>query len=96
MRHTLRNLRLAVNNSNHQVCRICCVCRKLQPIVNMVRVVRVDGEYLVQGHKRLNGRGAHVCPTCLTNPNLQKSLSRSFKAPLPTDLIQNLNQLYKK
>ncbi|MBS7401875.1 MAG: YlxR family protein [Eubacteriales bacterium] len=79
-------------NNSHTVERICCVCRKLQPIDTMTRVVRVDGAFFVQGTKRLNGRGAHVCPACLQSPNLSKALSRSFKAPMPAALIDQLVQ----
>lgn len=56
----------------------------------MTRVVRVNGQFLVQTDKRLNGRGAHVCPTCLQSPNLQKSLCRSFKTQLPPEIFQQL------
>ena len=56
----------------------------------MTRVVRVDGEFFVQTDKRLNGRGAHVCPSCLQSPNLQKSLCRSFKTTLPETVYNQL------
>lgn len=62
----------------------------------MTRVVRIDGQFFVQGSKRLNGRGAHVCPSCLSNPNLQKSLSRSFKAPVPNEIVKQLKALPEK
>lgn len=77
-------------NKTHTIERICCVCRKLQPIDNMTRVVRVDGNFLVQTDKRLNGRGAHVCPACLQSSNLQKSLCRSFKTQLPPEIFEQL------
>ncbi|MCQ2382184.1 MAG: YlxR family protein [Clostridia bacterium] len=77
-------------NKTHTVSRICCVCRKLLPITDMTRVVRVSGSFFVQGEKRLNGRGAHVCSVCLKSPNLQKSLNRSFKTQLPVDIFQQL------
>jgi len=88
MLHTLRNLHSVANNS--KVERICCVCRKMQPITQMTRVVRVQGDFLLQGNKRLSGRGAHVCPQCIQSPNLQKCLSRSFKAPFPSELISQI------
>lgn len=78
------------NKTAHTVNRICCVCRKLQAIDKMVRVVRVGGEFFVQEQKRLNGRGAHVCPQCLTSQNLRKSLSRSFKTVLPETIYKQL------
>lgn len=74
----------------HTVERICCVCRKLQPIAQMTRVVRVDGCFFVQTKKRLNGRGAHICSECLSSANLQKSLARSFKTAIPHDVIEQL------
>lgn len=89
MRPILRNLH-SVANKQQTIERICCVCRKLQPIDQMTRVVRVGGEFLVQTDKRLNGRGAHVCSACLQSPNLQKSLCRSFKTQLPATIFQQL------
>lgn len=89
---TLRNLHLVANKPLHVVNRICCVCRKLQPISQMTRVVRVDGKFLVQGDKRLNGRGAHVCPACLQSPHVLRYLARSFKTQMPSDLLTQLNQ----
>lgn len=77
-------------NKAHAVERICCVCRKLQPITQMTRVVRVNGCFSVQGNKRLSGRGAHVCPGCLGSVNLQKCLARSFKAAIPSEIMQEL------
>ena len=78
-------------NKTHTVERICCVCRKLQPITQMTRVVRVNGCFSVQVSKKLNGRGAHVCPACLGNPVLQKYLARSFKAAVPSEVIEQLS-----
>jgi len=56
----------------------------------MTRVVRVDGKFVVQTGKRLNGRGAHVCPSCLNSPNVLKCLNRSFKTQLPPEIVQQL------
>ena len=89
---TSRNSHLVANKSVHTVERICCVCRKLQPITSMLRVVRINGEFMVQGAKRLNGRGAHVCPSCVDSANLIKSLSRSFKSQLPKEIIRQISQ----
>lgn len=58
----------------------------------MTRVVRVKSEFFVQTGKRLNGRGAHICPTCLRSSNLQKSLSRSFKTQISPEIIQQLTE----
>ncbi len=79
--------------NNHQIInRICCVCRKLQPVTDMTRVVRVNGAFFVQTKQHLNGRGAYVCPACLRSPSLQKSLCRSFKTQLPPELFQQLSE----
>lgn len=58
----------------------------------MTRVVRVNGEFLVQREKRLNGRGAHICTACLSHPNLHKMLSRSFKTQIPRSIVEQLTQ----
>ena len=64
----------------------------MQPVTQMTRVVRVNGAFYVQGEKRLNGRGAHVCSACKQSPNLQKCLSRSFKTQISTNIIDTLTQ----
>ncbi len=92
----LKNLHLVANKKVHTIERICCVCRKLQPIAQMTRVVRVDGCFFVQKERRLNGRGAHICPSCLGSNNLQKCLSRSFKAAIPNDVFDELKSLKGK
>ena len=68
----------------------------MQSITQMTRVVRVQGDFLLQGNKRLSGRGAHICPQCIESPNLAKSLARSFKAPMPKELLQQLKEIAKK
>ncbi len=79
-------------NNSHTIERICCVCRKVQPINAMTRVVRVNGSFVVQKEHRLNGRGAHICMACLSQPNLQKCLARSFKSQIPDSLMKQLTQ----
>lgn len=83
----LKSTPLATKQS---VQRICCVCRKLQPVTGMQRVVRVQGEFFVQGKKPLHGRGAHVCQACCGSSALRKALSRSFKTQVPDHIFQQL------
>lgn len=85
-----------LNKTVHSVSRICCVCRKLQPTADMMRVVRVDNQFFVQSEQHLNGRGAHVCAQCLTSQNLSKCLARSFKTTLPYNIIEELSQVSEK
>ena len=84
------------NKNSHTIERICCVCRKLQPVAQMTRVVRVDDKFLVQGQQRLNGRGAHVCAFCVGGPHVLKCLSRSFKTAVPKEILQQISQANAK
>ena len=59
----------------------------------MVRVVRFqDGNFAVQGDKRLNGRGCHICPKCIDTAVKKKALSRSFKAEVPDTVYKELTK----
>lgn len=76
--------------ANKQIQRICCVCRVLQPVTQMTRVVRVGNEFVVQTEQRLNGRGCHICPKCLPQAIAKKALNRSFKTPVPESVYKQL------
>ena len=76
--------------ANKQIQRICCVCRVLQPVTQMTRVVRVGADFVVQTERRLNGRGCYVCPNCLPQAVAKKALNRSFKTPVPAAVYKQL------
>ena len=90
MRKTQPILKSIPSVAKQSLQRICCVCRQLQPVANMRRVVRAHGEFFVQGQQHLDGRGAYVCPKCSTGRQVMKALCRSFKTTVPADLLQKL------
>ena len=81
--------------------RICCVCRKIGPVSERVRVGRArDGEsyrYFIDERGNANGRGAYVCKTqnCIENCIKKRSLNRTFKGPVPQEVYQNLEDFSK-
>ncbi len=70
--------------------RICAVCRKKQDTNNMTRVVRLNGDFVIQKDKRLNGRGAHICSACVIKAVQTKALNKSFRSKLPDKIYDEL------
>ena len=54
----------------------------------MVRVCRVNGEYMIDQTHKMNGRSAYICrdKACITKTIEKKLLNRAFKT--------NLEQIY--
>jgi predicted RNA-binding protein YlxR (DUF448 family) len=70
--------------------RICCVCRVKQPVNNMTRVARVNGNFFVDLTHKMGGRGCHICPNCVQKAVKTKALNRAFKTAVPEDVYNNL------
>jgi len=67
--------------------KMCCVCRTRKPIDFLVRVSRENGEYSI-GVK--NGRGCHVCISCIEKCVKTRALNRSFKTNVPQEIYDTL------
>ncbi|MBQ8177582.1 MAG: YlxR family protein [Clostridia bacterium] len=75
--------------------RICSVCRKKSPKTELLRIVRVDGSYIVDVSGKAQGRGAYICKdkACIEKCCKKKLLNRSFKAQLGDDVYEALANL---
>lgn len=63
--------------------RTCVVCRTSRPSAELVRLVVASGTVVLDARRRLPGRGANVCPACLSEATGRRaaSLRRALRAP---------------
>lgn len=79
--------------------RKCTGCQEMKHKKDLIRVVRTEeGAFLLDFTGKAPGRGAYVCPQaeCLEKAQKSKGLERSFKAPVPKDVYENLKQELEK
>ena len=71
--------------------RRCVACRQANLKQNLIRVCRVNGEYIVDTTYKALGRSAYICKNndCLTKVITKKLLNRAFKTNLE-DIYSNL------
>lgn len=68
--------------------RMCIACRQTNLKQNLIRVCKVNDNYIIDCNNKLNGRSAYICKNkdCLTKVIDKKLLNRAFKT--------NLNEIY--
>ncbi|MFQ6724060.1 MAG: YlxR family protein [Clostridia bacterium] len=71
--------------------RRCIACRQTNLKQNLIRVCRVDGNYIIDNTYKALGRSAYICKNkaCLTKVIDKKLLNRAFKTNLE-DIYSNL------
>lgn len=71
--------------------RRCIACRQTNLKQNLIRVCRVNGEYIIDHTHKLNGRSAYICneKDCINKVIDKKLLNRAFKTNLE-DIYINL------
>ncbi len=72
--------------------RMCVVCRKRAPKLDMIRVVKQDDNIVIDDTGKMNGRGAYICKNseCLQKCVKTKSFNRSYKRNLPNDIYESI------
>ena len=72
--------------------RRCIACRQTNLKQNLIRVCRVDGEYIIDNTYKLNGRSAYICKNkeCFEKCKKTKALNRAFKTNVPMSLYEEL------
>ncbi len=75
--------------------RKCTGCQEMKSKKELIRVVRNEnGEYSLDKTGKKSGRGAYICPNtdCLAKACKNKGLERSFKAPVPGSVYDELRE----
>ena len=71
--------------------RRCIACRQTNLKQNLLRVCRVDDNYIIDSTYKALGRSAYICKNkeCITKVITKKLLNRAFKTNLE-DIYSNL------
>lgn len=75
--------------------RMCIVCRSLKPKNELIKVVRVNEQYLIDQDNKLFGRSAYICKNhdCIDKSIKQRALNKVFRSNISEDLYSNLKEL---
>lgn len=82
----------------HKPTRTCSVCRRKVEKSELIRIVRVDGKYVIDEAQVAQGRGAYVCKSCecISKCVKKKALNRSFKAEIGESIYEDIAKLATK
>ena len=75
--------------------RQCVGCQEMKSKKELIRVLKTcDEEIVVDTTGKKNGRGAYLCKNaeCLKKAKKTKSLERSLKVDIPTDVFEQLEK----
>lgn len=73
--------------------RTCCVCRKMMPKNDLIRVVKsADGKIFIDMTGKADGRGAYVCKDdeCRNKLKKLRSLNKAFKCQVNDEVYEEL------
>lgn len=73
--------------------RLCCVCRKLLPKKDMIRVVKTkDGHIFLDETGKADGRGAYICKgkECAEKLKKTKAFNRAFKCQVNEKIYEEI------
>lgn len=72
--------------------RRCVACRNSKQQHEMLRIARVNQEYLIDENNKLGGRGAYICKEnkCIDLTIKKKLLNRAFKSNLDAIIYEKL------
>ena len=74
--------------------RMCIACRKKQNQADMLRVAKINENYVIDSKQTLQGRGAYICNSkeCIAQTIKKRLLNRSFKTNLNTSIYEELGE----
>lgn len=75
--------------------RQCVGCHNMVSKRELIRIIRTsEGEILLDATGKKNGRGAYLCRSkdCLAKARKSKSLERSLKVSIPSELYDSLEE----
>ncbi len=75
--------------------RMCIGCREMKDKRDLIRIVKnKEGQISFDETGKLSGRGAYVCKNqeCLGKAIKNKGFERTFKNPLPDEVISRLSE----
>lgn len=74
--------------------RKCVACRQTRQQNEMLRIARINNEYIIDFDQKLDGRGAYVCKDqkCIDLTIKKRLLNKSFKTNLDVQIYEKLGE----
>lgn len=74
--------------------RKCVACRECKQQNEMLRIARIQDQFVIDAKHKLGGRGAYVCKNknCIDLTIKKRLLNRSFKANLDVNIYNMLGE----
>lgn len=74
--------------------RRCVACRQTKPQSEMLRVTRINNEFMLDLNHKLGGRGAYVCKcaNCIALTQKKHLLNKSFKTNVNEEIYSKLGE----
>lgn len=78
--------------------RMCAITREMKPKTELIRLVKKDGQIMVDAKQRIQGRGVWISKDEKVLQNLRKSkcLNRAFKCEVSDDVYRQVEELCHK
>lgn len=74
--------------------RRCVSCRESKQQSEMLRVAKIDQEFMLDFNQKLGGRGAYVCKNkeCLNCAVKKRAFNRAFKTNVDEKIYQQIGE----
>lgn len=74
--------------------RRCVACRTNKQQSKMLRIARIENQYIIDKNQKLGGRGAYVCcdSKCIDLTIKKRLLNKSFKTNLDVLIYEKLGE----
>ena len=74
--------------------RRCVACRQTKQQNEMLRIARINEDFIIDENQKLDGRGAYICrdQKCIDLTIKKKLLNRSFKTNINVQIYEKLGE----
>ena len=74
--------------------RKCVACRQSNQQTDMLRLAKINNEFVFDPKNKIGGRGAYVCKnnSCIQNTIKKKLFNRAFKMNLDSKIYEELER----
>ena len=74
--------------------RKCVACRNTKQQNEMLRIARINNEYIIDSRQKLGGRGAYICcdQKCIELTIKKRLLNKSFKTNIDVQIYEKLGE----
>lgn len=74
--------------------RTCVSCKRKNQEKDMIRIARINNQFIIDKDVKLGGRGAYICKddACIQNCIKKKTLNRSFKCNVDNEIYIKLGE----